>query len=204
MYAKSFWIFYICPYCIICPEIVHLHQYIYIFFFFTGLQEYVEARTFYYFMKHNDLPLWNSIQNHLKYTCKELVTNSDVDTVHIDEQEHTTVETLVPMTDYILGIADLTGELMRKCINGVGTGNIDGCFQTCAVVRDIYKGFLRIGNLGPRKFTKKLFTLNQSLNKMEMACYTIHVRGSEIPKHMLADVFRNTDKDIIEEDEGFF
>ena len=29
--------------------------------------------------------------------------------------------------------------------------------------------------------------LRQSLQKVETACYTLQVRGSEIPKHMLAE-----------------
>ena len=40
--------------------------------------------------------------------------------------------------------------------------------------------------------------LKSSLEKVERACYTLRVRGSEIPTHMLADVFSDQDQD-----EGF-
>lgn len=55
--------------------------------------------------------------------------------------------------------------------------------------RSIHDGFSYIGNTGPYEVSKKLHTLRQSLGKVEDACYTLRVRGSEIPKHMLADVF---------------
>ena len=35
----------------------------------------------------------------------------------------------VPRTDFVLGLADLTGEVMRQAINGVGLGNVAGCFD---------------------------------------------------------------------------
>ncbi len=92
-------------------------------------------------------------------------------------------------TDYLLGIADLTGELMRMCISSVGNGDIDTPFQLSGFLREIHDGFAYIGNTGPYEVSKKLHTLRQSLGKVEDACYTLRVRGSEIPKHMLADVF---------------
>lgn len=41
----------------------------------------------------------------------------------------------------------------------------------------------------PRELRQKTRVLRQSLQKVETACYTLKVRGSEIPNHMLADVF---------------
>lgn len=95
----------------------------------------------------------------------------------------------VTPSDYLLGVADLTGELMRLCISSVGNGDIDTPFQLSQFLRQIHDGFSYIGNTGPYEVSKKLHTLRQSLGKVEDACYTLRVRGSEIPKHMLADVF---------------
>lgn len=95
----------------------------------------------------------------------------------------------VTPSDYLLGVADLTGELMRMCISSVGNGDIDTPFQLSQFLRQIHDGFSYIGNTGPYEVSKKLHTLRQSLGKVEDACYTLRVRGSEIPKHMLADVF---------------
>lgn len=95
----------------------------------------------------------------------------------------------VTPSDYLLGVADLTGELMRMCISSVGNGDIDTPFQLSQFLRQIHDGFSYIGNTGPYEVSKKLHTLRQSMGKVEDACYTLRVRGSEIPKHMLADVF---------------
>ena len=53
-------------------------------------------------------------------------------------------ETLLPLTNFVMGIADLTGELMRKCISNLATGNINSCFETCKFVRCLYKGFISV------------------------------------------------------------
>lgn len=91
--------------------------------------------------------------------------------------------------DYLLGVADLTGELMRMCINSVGNGDIDTPFEVSEFLRQVYDGFSFIGNTGPYEVSKKLYTLKQSLAKVENACYALKVRGSEIPKCLLSDAF---------------
>lgn len=103
--------------------------------------------------------------------------------------------------DYLLGVADLTGELMRMCINSVGNGDIDTPFELSQFLCQIYDGFSYIGNTGPYEVSKKLYTLKQSLAKVENACYTLKVRGSEIPKHMLADLF-SSKTEIIDQEDG--
>ena len=55
-------------------------------------------------------------------------------------------------------------------------------------MRVIHCAFNSFGNV-PRELRQKTKVLSQSLQKVERACYTLRVRGSEIPKHMLADVF---------------
>lgn len=107
----------------------------------------------------------------------------------------------VTPSDYLLGVADLTGELMRMCISSVGNGDIDTPFRLSQFLRQIHDGFSYIGNTGPYEVSKKLHTLRQSLGKVEDACYTLHVRGSEIPKHMLADVFSSRTT-LIDPEEG--
>lgn len=39
---------------------------------------------------------------------------------------------------------------------------------------------------------QKMSVLNSSLGKVENVCYTLKIRGSEIPKHMLMDVINAT------------
>lgn len=100
----------------------------------------------------------------------------------------------IPPNEYMLGMADFTGELMRMCINSVGSGDRDTPFQLVSFMREIYDGFQLLGNTPTREVVRKLYTMRQSLKKVENTCYTLHVRGSEIPEHMLLDAIASVDK----------
>lgn len=99
---------------------------------------------------------------------------------------------LTPL-DYVLGIADLTGELMRKCINSVGIGDMEEPFKLCTLLQNTYDGLLVCSGYS-RELNRKLYTFKCSLRKVENACYAIKIRGTEIPKHMLADFFSAEDE----------
>ncbi|KAG0273936.1 hypothetical protein BGZ95_010261 [Linnemannia exigua] len=117
----------------------------------------------------------------------------------------TTVQLTLEVTDedYLLGIADLTGELMRLAINTLGQSLMpttpqenDG--QTARLLspeqrvqhilrflRDIKSGFdgLSLTKMSP--ISKKMGVLRQSLQKIEIACYNVKVRGAEYPPEVL-------------------
>ena len=190
-----------------------------LFYYFTtlyvsGLQEYIEAVSFYHYLKNKRLVTLDEVQKDLSFTCtfpsvdcidnnmsqlttkkcenKEVPdtqcksedlnsTNSEVEGEPRDVQVH------VPPTEYILGLADLTGELMRLAVSCVGKGDLDTPFQVRDFLQLMQSGFVSFGYCG-REIGRKLHTLRQSLQKVETACYTLQVRGSEIPKHMLVDV----------------
>ncbi|XP_044276336.1 translin-associated protein X isoform X1 [Varanus komodoensis] len=165
-----------------------------------GLQEYVEAVSFQYFIKTRSLISIEEINRQLIFTEEYKDEETKVSSDCLDKQHHTWILKVSPV-DYLLGVADLTGELMRMCINSVGNGDIDTPFELSQFLRQIYDGFSYIGNTGPYEVSKKLYTLKQSLAKVENACYTLKVRGSEIPKHMLADVFASK-TEIIDPEDG--
>lgn len=159
----------------------------------AGLQEYIEALTFYNYLNDNSLPEWTEVERSLKYQIINYETNETKEIV-----------TMISPYEYILGIADLTGELMRKCINNLASGDINSCYQICNLVKDMYKEFLGCGELYGKEIRRKFYTLKQSLIKMENVCYTVKVRGSEIPKHMLAQVAMGaTEEYPAEDDEGY-
>ncbi|XP_068183761.1 translin-associated protein X isoform X2 [Antennarius striatus] len=165
--------------------------------FTPGIQEYVEAVSFMHYISHRSLISLEEINSRLVFTRKE-----KVDPKGSAEALPPGVLTFqVTPSDYLLGVADLTGELMRLCISSVGNGDIDTPFQLSQFLRQIHEGFSSIGNTGPYEVSKKLHTLRQSLGKVEDACYTLRVRGSEIPKHMLADVFSSRTT-LIDPEEG--
>lgn len=59
-----------------------------------------------------------------------------------EEGDERAVMTMIPQLDYMLGVADLTGELMRRTVNCISSGDSDECFHCCQVVRDLYTGYL--------------------------------------------------------------
>ncbi|XP_032396363.1 translin-associated protein X isoform X2 [Etheostoma spectabile] len=151
--------------------------------FTAGIQEYVEAVSFLHYIRHRNLISLEEINASLVFMRTE---KGSAEALQPGGQVLTFQ---VTPSDYLLGVADLTGELMRMCISSVGNGDIDTPFQLSQFLRQIHDGFSYIGNTGPYEVSKKLHTLRQSLGKVEDACYALRVRGSEIPKHMLADVF---------------
>lgn len=155
----------------------------------TGLQEYVEAVSFQHFIKTRSLISMDEINKQLVFTTEDSGKENKTPSSDAQEKQLVTWKLKVTPVDYLLGVADLTGELMRMCINSVGNGDIDTPFEVSQFLRQVYDGFSFIGNTGPYEVSKKLYTLKQSLAKVENACYALKVRGSEIPKHMLADVF---------------
>ncbi|TWW78648.1 X Translin-associated factor [Takifugu flavidus] len=162
-----------------------------------GIQEFVEAASFLHYIRHRSLVSLEEINARLVFVRPE--EPPSMDSVEAGPAGALTFQ--VTPSDYLLGVADLTGELMRLCISSVGNGDIDTPFQLSQFLRQIHDGFFYIGNTGPYEVSKKLHVLRQSLGKVEDACYTLRVRGSEIPKHMLADVFSSRSA-LIDPDEG--
>ena len=117
----------------------------------------------------------------------ESTTEKDSSSTSITTKSDTvTMQVHVPPTHYLLGIADLTGELMRMAIHSIGQGDFELPFEHCRFMRVIHDAFVSFGSVD-RELSRKVHVLRQSLQKVETACYTLQVRGSEIPKHMLAE-----------------
>ncbi|XP_071766929.1 translin-associated protein X isoform X2 [Centroberyx gerrardi] len=169
--------------------------------FTPGVQEYVEAVSFQHYIRHRTLISLEEINARLVFMKTEKVDPKSQGSAEGLPAGAQVLTFQVTPSDYLLGVADLTGELMRMCISSVGNGDIDTPFQLSQFLRQIHDGFSYIGNTGPYEVSKKLHTLRQSLGKVEDACYTLRVRGSEIPKHMLADVFSSRAA-LIDHDEG--
>ncbi|XP_048732052.1 translin-associated protein X-like isoform X2 [Ostrea edulis] len=147
----------------------------------AGLQEYIEAVAFYHYLRSKTLVSLNEVQVDLTFA----VPSSDT-----ENSQEKTICVYVPPSEYMLGLADLTGELMRFAINSVGSGDMDTPNEVCAYLHKMLGGFQSLGQVS-REMNRKISTLRQSLQKVEAACYTLQIRGSEIPKHMLQDVFKS-------------
>ncbi|XP_039128029.1 LOW QUALITY PROTEIN: translin-associated protein X [Dioscorea cayenensis subsp. rotundata] len=129
-----------------------------------GVQEYVEAATLCNFCKTGTLLNLSEIN-------ASLLPLSDP-----------SIEPLqINVLDYILGIADLTGELMRLAIGRISDGEVEYAKKICSFVRDIYRELTLLVPImeDNADMKKKMETMLQSVVKIENACYSVHVRGSE-------------------------
>ena len=163
-----------------------------------GVQEFVEAITYYMFLKSGKLISLEETRKYLTFQmeAKEQATDNAEEAKGDSDKEMEVEdsELILPLDplDYVLGVADLTGELMRMCINAVGSGNLQELpFEILPFVRAVHCGFQSLRPV-TREIPRKLFVLRSSLAKIEQVCYTLKVRGSEIPKHMLAHALNVT------------
>ncbi|KAG8052433.1 hypothetical protein GUJ93_ZPchr0001g32961 [Zizania palustris] len=129
-----------------------------------GVQEYVEAATFCRFCKTGTLLSLDEINDSLL-----VLSDNSVEPLHIN------------VLDYILGVADLSGELMRLAIGRISDGEVEYAKNICSFVRDIYRELTLVVPLmdDNSEMKKKMETMLQSVVKIENACFSVHVRGSE-------------------------
>ncbi|KAL0072196.1 hypothetical protein AAF712_001120 [Marasmius tenuissimus] len=146
-----------------------------------GLQEYIEALSFAHFLEHGTLITSREVQQTLMNAdgqaggCSmRLVCLKMADRVAIDMQ-------FFPLTtsDYLLGISDLTGELMRYAISGFGRlGGRSRANEVCSFVRNC-KADLERFTPYVWELNKKQMVTAQSLTKIEDAAYAVAIRTSE-------------------------
>lgn len=178
--------------------------------FSPGVQEFIEALAFYKYLKSGRLISLGEAQEFLTFqpdtekSDQEEIEKSDPEKDFQEELDKglgkddsvgpSTSQITLPLvpSDFLLGLADLTGELMRLCINSVGSGNRDLPFLLLPFFRALYQGFHSFSP-GIKYMGQKMSVLRSSLGKVENVCYTLKVRGSEIPKHMLMDVISSTE-----------
>lgn len=151
-----------------------------------GIQEFIEALTFHEFLSDAPSSDWTTIQERMKFK---------------DEADEFSL--YISPTEFMLGFADLTGEIMRMSINSISSGETQNCFTTCKFLQNIYAKFLSIGSIPNhgRDFHQKVHTMKMSTLKCETVCYQLVVRGTEgsLPTLSSIDISQNEDAD-----EGFY
>ncbi|KAA1468542.1 Translin [Dentipellis sp. KUC8613] len=136
-----------------------------------GLQEYIEALSFAHYLEHRSLITYAAVQRSL---------SDDVGGPYFP----------LPVSDYLLGLSDLTGELMRFAISAIAKrGGRSKASEVCAFVRGCKADF-EIFTPHIRDLAKKQRVTSQSLQKIEEAAYAIAVRTSEydLPPDLLDDL----------------
>ena len=108
----------------------------------AGLQEWIEALSFYHFLRNNKIISYEEVSMQLQFEESNLSntnvnaensshapTDQDTESKEepTEESENQTepLSVTIPPSEFILGIADLTGELMRNAINALGAGNME-------------------------------------------------------------------------------
>jgi predicted translin family RNA/ssDNA-binding protein len=125
----------------------------------SGLEEFIEAVSFMHFLEHTSLITLTQVQALFVQGDKEIL--------------------FIPASRYLLGLSDLTGELMRFATNAVGLGEANEVVLVVLnLIRDIRS------NLDPfvpliRDMKKKQTVTTQSMRKIEDVSYAIKVRSSE-------------------------
>ncbi|KAJ7275389.1 Translin [Mycena haematopus] len=152
-----------------------------------GLQEYIEALSFAHYVEHDSLISYQQVQDALSDSDGPFFT--------------------LTVSDYLLGLSDLTGELMRFAISNIARrGGRPKASQVCAFVRGCKADFEHF-TPHVRDLSKKQSVTASSLEKIEAAAYAVAVRGSEydFPQEMLDDLVAQATArfNIREREEGY-
>lgn len=143
-----------------------------------GMQEWVEARTLYQFVASRTLPGPAALDEYLRF----------------DDGESQQLSLDLWPVDYLLGVADLGGELMRLAINSAASGNHEAPLFLRDFTREVQCHFAQLDwrAVPGRGLGSKYRVLRSTLEKMEMACYQLALRGSEtvdMSGRMVEDLF---------------
>lgn len=132
----------------------------------AGIQEFIEAYTYYEYLMNDGCSMkWTDLEEKLTYTVKvsdgkQKETMTDAQPVVADAPEGGApsepkaaepasaddgsatkeIKCLVQPIEFMLGLADLSGEIMRKCINALGSGDVDTCRKACQFLQHLYSG----------------------------------------------------------------
>ncbi|KAI3734075.1 hypothetical protein L6452_13536 [Arctium lappa] len=129
-----------------------------------GVQEYVEAATLCKFC-----------------TSGTLLNLDEINSMLLPLSDASLEPLQINILDYILGLADLTGELMRLAIGRISDGELEYAERICRFVREIYRELTLVAPKmdDTSDMKTKMDTMLQSVMKIENACFSVHVRGSE-------------------------
>ncbi|KAM7264480.1 hypothetical protein ACFE04_002163 [Oxalis oulophora] len=129
-----------------------------------GVQEYVEAASFFKFCKTGSL-----------------LSRDEINASLLPLNDSSLQPFQINILDYLLGLADLTGELMRLAIGRISDGELEFAGNICQFARNIYRELTLVVPLmdDSHDMKTKMEVMLQSVIKIETACFSVHVRGSE-------------------------
>lgn len=123
----------------IAKELEHSDPYQYARAYSAGIQEFIEAFTYYDYLCDEPIMNWKDLQTKLTYTVKpDDETESGAAETGASDVIEQEIKCLVLPLEFMLGLADLSGEIMRKCINSLGSGDIETCTKACNFIQHLY------------------------------------------------------------------
>lgn len=171
-------------------------QFQYLRAYSPGMQEYIEAVALWQYVAKRNIIGHEDIQQRLTFaqdSSEDVINSHSVpmstsnDTRPPDVPGSTLLTVYIPPAEYVLGMSDVAGELMRIAVHSVGVGDKEMPFVICHTLRELCTAMSSLYGIA-RDLPHKLSTLRQSVAKVEAACYAIHVRGSELPDHLLTSM----------------
>ncbi|KAJ1974311.1 hypothetical protein H4R33_006835 [Dimargaris cristalligena] len=176
----------------IAPELQGSNRWRYGSTFTGGLQEYIEALALWVFLAEQRLITLAEVESRLNEFSKAQSQGKEnhtrVDTVPAPASEQGAVETQHPVVhipvgpiDYVLGVSDVAGELMRYAINSLACGNADEANAVGVFFQQLYSAFVEFNPRLHPQMTKKVQVMRDSLLKVENACYQSQLQVSEFP-----------------------
>jgi len=140
-----------------------------------GVEEFIEAATLMHYVESKSIVSFQMIKSsYFKF---------DDDT-----------ELMITPLDYMLGIGDLTGELMRLAVNSIANGDQKTLNEIYETLKIVFHQYSEFGGTN-KDITQKLNVMRNSMKKIENACYKLKIRNlegaslSEIFKDMTVDSF---------------
>jgi predicted translin family RNA/ssDNA-binding protein len=165
------------------------------------LEELVEALTFYHYLKtqtlisHKDLsPIVDDLIRQGVAASEDAVMENAEAPKSAKESESLTIG--LTDEDYLYGVFDLTGEMMRfattsSALTGkLASGDTEDGRNIVQDMHELGSFFEMLPRWGGNKITwdKKLEVTRQSVQKVEKLGYDLKVRGSERPKGWIPDL----------------
>jgi predicted translin family RNA/ssDNA-binding protein len=152
------------------------YYYRYVYSFSFGLQEFIEGVSLYKYLKDDSLISKEEVEKEfLVFENLELANGTVVEKVSFP----------ITIADYILGIADLTGEQMRYATNAQSTGDRAIPFQVKQFLQQFLAQFLGLEHYqfkcqSVRKdLGNKISVMKNSTYKVEQLCFRLTLQDKE-------------------------
>jgi len=129
--------------------------------FSAGLQEYIEAMSLFHYI-----------------TTHHLITKTEIER-HIQQDNSQGILFPISDEDYFLGIADLSGELMRLAIGTASGGNVAVAMDICEFLKALYNGYEALNTAGLYGMDAKIRVMESSVSKVETLCLGAKMQAGE-------------------------